>query len=511
MDFYSIDDRGFPCNFISFIIIAHGEDLREQPTPQDLQGKLHKLMLGGISGNVTDGSVVLDALFYNAARIQAHDRSISHVEKLYRVRDEVFRYPYIGYEIEKQHAGQKKFVADSMAKGMYQRVVDSAGWIPKPSTVEYNRRYSFNANPWSDDSTIKSHKDVMESREFGIWAVDASIGIANQIGLKPGINPNVVSLMPLLRLVQTSARASPTPYAPDRSASNTTLFDLVRILQKIFGVDTYVSVIDLCCRFYNWDDKKPDARRAHAELKRSRDIVDKFITPLSERLGSQAHSFLSWGWGSDEEPPPAVGLDTVPRIIDYVKYRDDALPLKEVVYWERNGHMKYSDSTDSAAEFESDVKYNIARGHYGLGDRLPIDGRDLTIFYILENGACFFCHETVDDTERTVYLTPVGHGLSKFMFEITDNLTEKLENKGRKSIKPFNVSNFGDIEPSQQRSLMDTPPPFLPPYGYPTSRMGSFRIGGRRTRQMTRLRMTKHKKYKRRHAKNRKKTRRSNK
>jgi hypothetical protein len=503
MDHFSLNQYGEPSKFISFIVISHGEDLPEQVTPPHLNGKLHKLMLSGISGNITNGSEVLDALFYNAARIQAHDRSISHVEKLYRVRDEVFRYPYIHNEIGIQQSVQKKFVAESVANGRYQRVVESAGWIPQPSIVKYNRRYSFNANPWNPSEL---HTETDEYIGFGIWAVDASITIANKIGLRPGIHSDVVSLMPLLQLVQTSARSSPSPHAPDMSASNTTLFDLVHILQESFGKDTYVSVIDLGCRYYNWDAKKPRAHLTHAVLKMSHSGVDSLVTPCLPGLASCAHSFLDWGLGSDEVPSPPVGHDTVPIIKDYVQPRNTK-QVKEVVYWERNGSVKcLGDSTRHV--FESDVKYDIAGRLYGLGDTLLAGGRQLRIFYILERAKCFFCHETVNGAEHTVYLTPVVIASKIIGFELTDNLSDKLQFKERVSVKQFNVKTFTD-QVHQQSA--ETPPPFLPPYGYITSRMGSFRIGGRRTRQRTRVRITKHKKYKRRHAKNRKKTRRSNK
>jgi hypothetical protein len=494
MEVRSLDEHNNPCAFVSMLVIAHGEELREQPTPLALNDKVHKLTLSGLSGNITSGSSVLDALFFNEARIQAHDRSISHVEKLRRVREGLFCYPHIGDEIKKQQTTQEEFVTESLAAGRYQRVVDAAGWIPEPTKVEYNRRYSFNANPWSSGR----HKHIDESRGFGIWLVDASIGIANNLGLKPGIHPNVVSLMPMLGLVQTSARASPI-YAPDSTGSDTTFFDLVDTIQRRFGENTYVSVIDLSCRYYNWDKKNPGARETHAALEVSRGKVDRFLTPvLPTQWSERIHRYLT-NW-SDEVPSAAAG--PVPRIIDYVLTRQSSQPVAEVVgYWERNGAMKYHGSTQP---FESDVKYTINGGNYGLGDTLQINGRALNIFYILEGGACFFCHENVDGTKRTSYLTPVTDGRKLLGFEITDNLSEKLKVKEPTPVKQFNMKTLGGTDPSPRSP--ETPPPFLPPYGYL-----SLRMGGRRMRQRTRARITKHKKYKRRHARNRKKTKRSNK
>ncbi len=506
--------NGDPCRYITFIILAHGEDLRDQPTPPHLQNKIHKLMLSGISGNITQGSGVLDALFFNAARVVAHDRSTHHVDKLNHVRDEVFRYPHISDELDIQQTGQADFVADEMKEGRYQRVAESIGWIPSPSKVEYNRMFSFNANNWDDDDDAAAaaaaaaagapkpgptrHKDAMEAREFGIWVVDASIDIANEIGFTPGIHPKVISLMPLLRTWQTTARKSPK-YVSDTSGTETTLFELVNVLQSNFGENTYVNVIDLCCRFYNWDRHEPLARGKHETLARRHSKVDQWITPiLPARVSSGVHDVLDRYW-SDEVPSPAVDPHTVPRIIDYVSLPHG--PLSEVVYWERNGAMKYQPITGGPLQCtracESDVKYLINGAPYGLGlgDTMIVNGRDVTIFYILERGACFFVHD--NETGRTSYVTPVidrQHGESLI---VTDDLSG-LKYRGRAPFTPvINVKDFSTASHHHQARQPNIPPPFLPPYGYPSSRDITKRMGGARRRR-SRFKVTKNKKHKRR-------------
>ena len=553
----SMDAQGTPCRHISLVIIAHGADLRDDLTPTYLQNKIHKLMLGGFSGNVTQGSKVLDALFFNATRMIAHNRTMHHVDKLNYVRNEVLRYPHIGYEIGIQQRGQEKFVTREMAKGSYQRVVDAIpGWLPPPSTASYNRRYSFNANDWDaaaaeddeddDDAGVHAHdagkgkpkpkrmkhKHAPESREFGIWVADASIDIANEIGFTPGIHPKVISLMPMLRTVPTTARRSPTPWTPDMSASDTTLFELVHLIQQRFGENTYVNVVDLACRFYDWDRNKPEARLAHAALKSSHRKVDTWLTPFvptSVSLG--LHNFLdSW---SDEVLSPAVDSSSVPRIIDYVS--SVQVPLSEVVYWERNGAMKYQPYQSSGslplplqcthASCESDVKYLINRVPYGLGDTITVGGRDVTIFYILEGGTCFFVH---DANGKTLYVTPIMAN-SEVTLNVMDNLTGIFENKDSEHFRDASrIDAFASranerVRPSE---ILPPPPPFLPPYHYSSSHDISTRLslhppisrrqfqfnpgqGGRSSRN--RVTKNKNKKKHKRRSINRKKTKQANK
>ena len=487
----SLDADGSPCKFITLFIIAHAEDLRHEPSPHEFQNKLHKLMLGGISGNVTQGSRVLDALFFNATRRLAHDRSMHHVEKLHEIRKEVLLYPHIKEEIMKQHEGQKKFVVDEEQKGRYQRTVDA--WIPPPSPVLYNRRYIFNSNHWSKnkDSTVNPegrHKHTMESNEFGIWLGDGSIDIANQLGFRPGIHPNVVSLMPLLGVLPTTARRP-----PDNTATDITLFDLVNRIHILFGRETCVTVVDMGCRLFKWEAYDPGAQQRHAELRRTHDKLNKWVRPLLPApLVDAAHTFVDSVW-SDAVLSPAAETSAVPEIFEYLILQDGT-PCN-VVYWDRNGAMKYhkpgtpDGELDLTRACESDVKYTVGGMDYGVGDTITLpNGLNFTIFYILEGGTWFFVHVAVDEGQ-TLYFTPVMVN-SKFTEWMIGDIADFLPDKAYKYLSVHNVDEF--VSSAHERPI-PTPqiqfPPFRPPYEYDgahalvvTALHKKQRFGGKRSR-----------------------------
>jgi hypothetical protein len=251
----------YPKKFITIFISAHGEDLNQDVLSEQKLYELgcsgsrvkqfYKLPLSGITGNITNDSDILDALYFNSARRLAHNREMNPVEKLHEIREEVLRYRNITREIQELNFAQRDFVDRHTTKMMeLQRFPSVPDWVPDPSRISYNRQYSFQANPFVLDST-KKLSDVFE-RKFGIWVVDASISIALQLGLRPGTSSTntPVSLMEMLEILPTTAR---TQRARDKSgASEPTLFDIMQKMLQMFGYKTCINVIDMSCRYRNW-------------------------------------------------------------------------------------------------------------------------------------------------------------------------------------------------------------------------------------------------------------------
>ena len=249
----------YPESFITIFITAHGEDLNDDvlsldrlyglEMPRDTRLKqFYKLPLSGITGNVTNDSDILDALYFNSARRLAHNRVMNPVLKLHEIREEVLRYRNISRETEELNMSQRDFVATRTARNELQRAPAEPDWFPEPSRISYNRRFSFEANPFVLDDKLSG---VFE-RTFGIWAVDASIPIALQIGLRPGTSSTnePVSLMQLLEILPTTAR---TQFSKDKSGATViTLFEIMQRLIRLFGHRTCINVIDMSCRYRKW-------------------------------------------------------------------------------------------------------------------------------------------------------------------------------------------------------------------------------------------------------------------
>jgi hypothetical protein len=170
------------------------------------------------------------------------------VLKLHEIREEVLRYRNILRETAELDMTQREFVRKRGFISQLQRVPAEPDWFPEPSRISYNRRFSFEANPFVLDGKLSG---VFE-RTFGIWAVDASIPVALQLGLRPGTSSTngPVSLMELLGILPTTAR---TPRSEDKSGATViTLFEIIRRLLQLFGPRTCINVIDMSCRYRNW-------------------------------------------------------------------------------------------------------------------------------------------------------------------------------------------------------------------------------------------------------------------
>jgi hypothetical protein len=275
-----------PYRFVTILIIAHGEDLprvlfenvfnvqpvskvrraftkvKEAITSVAQPSNHYKLTLSGLTGNVTQGSSTLDRLYFDIPRILAHNRTMSPLEKLHTVCEKVHEDFDFEYEEFIQEKGHEEHIDDRPNE--YQRIPrkKNANWFPLPTNIMADRQYYFTANPINSN---KRRHSVSERNEFGVWLVDASLDIANSIDpkLTPGSgSSNVpISLLSMLKISLSTAR---TPNSNDTSnATITTLFTIMAQLMRFFGKDIHINVIDITCRYLNWDKYFPGSRKRH--------------------------------------------------------------------------------------------------------------------------------------------------------------------------------------------------------------------------------------------------------
>ena len=254
-----------PYRFVTIFIITHGEDLKGVPDSGIFDDKLlknnhYKLTLSGLTGNITEASDTVDALYSQIPRILAHDRTKSPLQKLQVVRGKMINDFNIEYEEAEQAKAQASHVWDHINKygGLYQRAKSrNENWFPEPTLITYNRAYSFNANPI--DSGVRS-RSVQERNQFGVWLLDASLDIATVLGFHPGCETEPLSLLKLLGISLSTAR---THDDSDETGTTTTLFIIMAQLMELFGDDIHINVVDVACRYYNWDKHRPGVEGKH--------------------------------------------------------------------------------------------------------------------------------------------------------------------------------------------------------------------------------------------------------
>lgn len=392
--------------FITIYIIAHGKTLPFDNIPSGWKHKVHKLSVGGVNGNIAVDSRVLHTLLFNSARRLGSNRVKQPIEKLYDVREEVFRYTDIKDEIRTQHEGQQKFAVSAKT---YQKCASVDCWLPKPFAVAHNHIYDFHANPWTrtipsdslsaDISAYSKHTEVFEQR-FGVWVVDASMRIAKKIGLLPGIQPNVVSLMQLLGILPTTVRS---PHGDD-DATVITLFEIVRKIHNIFGSNVSVGVIDVSCRYTEWD--KMRASQFKHVFGRSLGRVSDFMRPyVPTSLHRTMHkSALAL---QDSRPPRPAGPMAI-RASDWIVWKEhDVQKHNRITFWNRDGKIQCGDEHDPTVAVGPGPKEPDGRPgapiSYRIGDQIKLpNGRTFTIFYILPgNPTWFFTHVDPEVLEHT--------------------------------------------------------------------------------------------------------------
>jgi hypothetical protein len=468
----SFGTDGIENGFVTIFISAHGEDVRHERTPDELVGKIHKFTTAGVTGNLMWGSREVHALLFNYGRIFAHNRDMHHIDKLHELRNEVLRYADIDAEIENLQRYQSNWVTTERASGKIEVTADKSGWLSEPSPVRYNRNYSFTANPWGVNQYRNihgRHKHTMEANRFGIWLVDASIPIANRLKFQPGIHRNAVSMMAPLGILPTTLRRTPSHETghSDTTATRTTLFDIVRTVQTLYGLGTYVNIIDVSCRFNQWDRNIFEVSKIvkpligeglrHASAK---------ISPWSERLGKAMTKF-------------AVYIDgrLSPRAVPCARNEiTDYLGDSKITYWETNGAMKVVDDARPGlmvrrciGKCESDIEYEVFGITYKVNELITFsNGTRFRIFYILSGTSgtptWFFVHTMSDDIppeeKTTLYITPnVVTGVFDFIDNPVMPLSLLQPNSHIHNVTSFRPQHTPAVVPAFVRN-------FLPPYEY---------------------------------------------
>jgi len=286
-----------PYRFVTMLIIAHGEDLptkfedffnvpkgssltrvfskvKETLTAVARPSRHYKLTLSGLTGNVTQGSSTLDRLYFEIPRILAHDRTLSPLEKLHEVRNKVREDFDFEYHESVQQRGHKRHITETQNEYQREPLEENANWAPPPTNIRTDRQYYFTANPFG---VTDRRSGVHEKNDFGLWLVDASLDIATSItpNLLPGsgVRNTPISLLSMLGIQLSTAR---TPNSNDESgATEISLFTIMARLMMKWGPDIHINVIDITCRYFNWDKLFPGREKRHLIGKKLQSVGKK--------------------------------------------------------------------------------------------------------------------------------------------------------------------------------------------------------------------------------------------
>ena len=210
-------------SFVTVIISAHGEDLKnDKALPPQVQ-TLRKFTVSGKCGHLNYSCKPLEDTIFDISQQLALSPHIPFTEKLEILKTELKTHSY-NFSEELQHAYELQ-PADVKAKNTSCPHADD--WF-STSQVRYNHRYSFRANnpavPWERD-------------DFGIWLVDGSPHILRSEQRLRSYNPKN----------SITSRIGLPAWDFD-----ITLFELANRLKQFFHVK-YVNFIDLSCRFREVD------------------------------------------------------------------------------------------------------------------------------------------------------------------------------------------------------------------------------------------------------------------
>lgn len=351
-----------PYRFVTMLLIAHGEDLttkfedffnvpkgpslmrvfskvKETVTAVAEPSRHYKLTLSGLTGNVTQGSSTLDRLYFEIPRILAHNRTLSPLEKLHEVQKKVREDFDFEYHESVQHKGHKRHIKDT-PPNEYQRepLEENANWAPPPTNIRTDRQYYFTANPFG---VTDRRSDVHEKNDFGLWLVDASLDIATSItpNLLPGSGGGnmPISLLTILDISLSTAR---TPNSNDESgATEISLFTIMDRLMMKWGADIHINVIDITCRYFNWDKLFPGREKRHLIGKKLQSVGKKFplgigfpFTILGKKIADEIVS-----------PTAHNDDDYIPEYV-YVDSLDRALAVEE---WYYDGNVRIGNQVCS--------------------------------------------------------------------------------------------------------------------------------------------------------------------
>jgi hypothetical protein len=294
--------------------------------------------------------------------------------------------------------------------------------------------------------------------------------IAKKIGLLPGIQPNVVSLMQLLGILPTTMRS---PHGND-DATTTTLFQIVDTIHRVFGHNVSVGVIDVSCRSTNWEQMR--ASQFKHGFGRSFGRVSQFMKPYVPTLLHQTMRRTSLSLLDSRPPRPASPMAI--QASDWIVWNeldDEGETVQKhnrITFWKMDGKMQCGDDHDATVAvgpgpvepYGSSVPIS-----YRIGDKITLrNGRTFTIFYILPgNLTWFFTHEdTEEDTGMVVeeddeydeYKDIDEDEIKTFYLAVIDN---------EWYITPRPVAPKLDWELGYNERSATQPAPLLPPDEYP--------------------------------------------
>lgn len=343
-----------PYKFITIFIITHGEDVRNRTLDSFFNNtgekraynklfdlfkkdqpieKHFKLTVSGLTGNITKGSETIDRLYSQIPRILAHNRRMSPLQKLHEVHRKMHNHFHFEYEVAHQDKGQDELIDERNEIGEYQKRARNPNWFPAPTRISYDRAYYFTANPIDERDRTR---EAPERNQFGIWAVDASLDIATMLEMKPGCDHEPVSLLAMLEINLSTARQHNS--RDNSGATITTLFTIIAQLMMRFGSDIHVNVIDITCRYFNWEQQNPHAKKNH-DFGRQIQTVGEWLSRISQPLGERITRFGDYL--TDETPSATATKST------YTRETVDGVPVEE---WYTDGCIKLENNNTNVFE-----------------------------------------------------------------------------------------------------------------------------------------------------------------
>jgi hypothetical protein len=311
--------------------------------------------------------------------------------------------------------------------------------------------------------------------------------IAKKIGLLPGIQPNVVSLMQLLGILPTTKRS---PHGSD-DATVTTLFHIVHKIHETFGSNVSVGVIDVSCRYTEWDKMK--ASQFKHGFGRSLGRVSQFIKPY---VPTSLHKTMrQTALTLQDSRPPRPANPMAIQSSDWIVWteRDEMGETVQkgnrITFWKMDGKIQCGDDHDTTvADGPGETG---ERRSYSIGDKITLaNGKTFTIFHIMPGTITwFFTHadpEVLEDTGMVVE---------------EDDEDDEYKDVDEDEIKTLYFAVINDEwyitpRPVAPKSLWDLgyspdaarmPAPLFPPDKYPVIMVPPMRAathgGGRTTRK----------------------------
>ena len=349
-----------PYKFITIFIITHGEDVRkinldsffnitgekglyerfkelfEVFKKKQLTEKHFKLTVSGLTGNITKGSETIDRLYSQIPRILAHNRRMSPLAKLHAVHRKMHNDFHFVHEVARQDEAQDEHIDERRDIGEYQKKARNPNWFPAPTRISYDRAYYFTANPIEKGDRAS---DSMERNQFGIWAVDASLDIATMLALKPGCEHEPVSLLDILEINLSTARQHNS--RDNSGATITTLFTIIAQLMMMFGSDIHVNVIDITCRYFDWEKQNHHAKKNHDFGRRIQTVGEWLSSRISQYLGDHVTRF---GDFVTDETPSETAIEST-----YTRESVDGVPVEE---WYTDGCIKLEHNNTNVFELK---------------------------------------------------------------------------------------------------------------------------------------------------------------